>query len=466
MTTHTVTSPEVWRILINDFNPVGPVSPDDVRDVFVDRSDGHPSRSVLNRLSTSLRNNVGQKTRYKGLLTGYVGCGKTSELMRLAQSLAGEYFVVWFDAESSLSQEKANHFDVLLAMGVSIHAAADAIGLKPDRALAESFVNGFATFVRKYEDKKKFALKLDQVLKQVFTIALTVAGAASGNPIAAVMAGAAAATVGDAFKATALELNVNDNLVRTLELPANRQEIIGRLNQIIQDVQERAGRPLLVITDGLDKVTAIRARLLFAESSLLAEPACALVYAAPIEFYHRLSSGVTASVFADYAFLGNPAVYRSPVGGWRVERESDEEGRKIIHAIISRRIERRGFEVSAVIEPRALDSIAGASGGIVRDAIRFMRDAAISAQIEGARKITASLADAVIDGQRQEMAVRLSASHREALTRVLESAALIGGPNEGIEDELLHAAYLLSYQGDRGKSWFDAHPNTLYVLRS
>lgn len=79
--------------------------------------------------------------------------------------------------------------------------------------------------------------------------------------------------------------------MRTLELPANRQQVIGALKAIITDVQDRCGKPLLVITDGLDKAPPGRARLLFAESRLLTEPACSLIYAAPIELYHRLSAG-------------------------------------------------------------------------------------------------------------------------------------------------------------------------------
>lgn len=83
------------------------------------------------------------------------------------------------------------------------------------------------------------------------------------------------------LKTTRLELKVSDDLVRTLELPTNRGKVVGALNTIIEDVQRRAQKPLLIITDGLDKVPPGRARLLFADSALLTEPACALVYAVP-----------------------------------------------------------------------------------------------------------------------------------------------------------------------------------------
>jgi hypothetical protein len=122
---------------------------------------------------------------------------------------------------------------------------------------------------------------------------------------------------------TRLELKVGDEQVKTLEQPLNRREIIGAVNKIIEGVRAQAGKPLLIITDGLDKVPAIRARKLFADSALLTEPACALIYTAPIEFYHRLTAGHATNLFDEYKILPNPAVQKRPLTGdnWKMERE-------------------------------------------------------------------------------------------------------------------------------------------------
>jgi len=103
-------------------------------------------------------------------------------------------------------------------------------------------------------------------------------------------------------------------------------------------------------------------------------------------------------------------------------------------------------------------------GGVIREAVRFIRDAAVSAQINGTFNIDSKIVNQVIDAQRREMRARLSAQHKEALVAVLKEGALVGGASEAIEDELLHAVYLLSYQGQGGEFWFDAHPNALFVL--
>jgi hypothetical protein len=63
--------------------------------------------------------------------------------MRTGQDLVHDFFVVWFDAEQSLA-DTATHLEVLLGMGLAIHAAARAAGLNPAdqlpgfRALEES----------------------------------------------------------------------------------------------------------------------------------------------------------------------------------------------------------------------------------------------------------------------------------------------------------------------------------------
>ncbi len=99
---------EFWRPIINDFNPVGPVRPEEVTRFFVDRKENDPTRSLVQLWKLSLQNSLGQPKPYKALLTGHVGSGKSSELMRLGQELVNDFFVVWLDAELTLATETAN----------------------------------------------------------------------------------------------------------------------------------------------------------------------------------------------------------------------------------------------------------------------------------------------------------------------------------------------------------------------
>jgi hypothetical protein len=450
---------------VNDFNPVGQVRPEDVSRFFIDRKEHDRSRSLVQRLKLSLRNSIGQPKPYKGLLTGHVGSGKSSELIRVGQELVDDFFVVWFDAEWTLSTETVNHFEILLAMGLAVHAAAEAADLNPKKKLADELIKSLAKFVRTYEERKRFSLRLDQLVRQVFSIALVSGAVALGGLPAALPAGAFVVGADAVLKTARLELNVRDEHVRILELPANRLSVLGALNDIIEDVQQKAGKPLLIITDGLDKVPAVRAQKLFAESALLTEPACALIYAAPIEFYHRLAAGTATNLFDEYKILSNPAVQKRPPTGdnWKMEREPNEDGLEVMRKVIAKRLAAHEKTVDEIIAPEALRVLAQASGGVMRDLVRSFRDAVISGQLLDKQRIDETIAQEVVSQQRQEVAPRITSVHREALRNVLRQGALSGGAQQEVEDQLLRSLYLLSYQ-EASYSWFDAHPNVLPLL--
>src|SRR5688500_15165224 len=131
--TRIVNAKDFWRPIINDFNPVGRVRPDENERFFVDRHESEPTQSLVQRLQLNLQNSIGEPRLYKALLTGHVGSGKSSELLSLGRVLAEDFFVIWFDAELSLATDTANHFDILLGMGVAVYAAAQAADLKPSK---------------------------------------------------------------------------------------------------------------------------------------------------------------------------------------------------------------------------------------------------------------------------------------------------------------------------------------------
>ncbi len=54
------TTQEFWRSLTNDFNPVGQVRPEDVNRFFVDRKENDKTRSIVQILTQSLQDSIGQ----------------------------------------------------------------------------------------------------------------------------------------------------------------------------------------------------------------------------------------------------------------------------------------------------------------------------------------------------------------------------------------------------------------------
>ncbi len=351
-------------------------------------------------------------------------------------------------------------------MGLAVHAAAEAAGLNPDARLADELVKSLAKLVRKFEDRKGFSLRADQLVRQVFAIALVSGAVALGGLPAALPAGAFVFGADKVLKTARLELKVQDEHVRTLELPANRAGVLGALNKIIEGVQSKADKPLLIITDGLDKVPPNRARLLFADSALLTEPACALVYAAPIEFYHRLTAGQVANLFNEHKMLRNPIVQKRPLTGdnWKLEREPNEDGLGVMRRIVAKRLEAHGKAVDEIVTRAALNLLARTSGGIIRELVHYFHRAATFAQALGKLQIDEAIAQDVINQQRQDIDLRLKTEPREMLRCILKEGQLRGGRGEVEKEELFRSLCLLSYQDDSFNSWFDAHPNVLPLL--
>ncbi|MCI0490544.1 MAG: hypothetical protein L0229_28460 [Blastocatellia bacterium] len=196
------------------------------------------------------------------------------------------------------------------------------------------------------------------------------------------------------------------------------------------------------------------------------EPACALIYSAPIEFSHRLAAEQATNFFDERCHLPTPPVHKRPPTGdqWRAEREGNEDGLDVMRKVVARRLEAREKTIDEIITRDALTLLARMSGGVMRELIRYFRDGATDAQLLDRLQIDESVAQGVILRHRQALAPQLNAIHREALRRVLREGTLTGGRDEPSEDELLRSLHLLSYQGDQRAFWYDAHPNVLPLL--
>lgn len=450
-----------WAPIINDFQPLDSAWLGEMDKFYVDRAAGDPTNSALQLLKEGLLSSLNRPKPYRALLTGHRGSGKSSELMRLAEELAEDFFVVRFDAELILSPETTNHFDIILGMGIAVFATAQLKDLSPKRKLADDLLNSLSKFIRKYEDRKGFKLDLASLVKQVAVGLVNVSAVGvvtGGNPAALVAA--------TAFQATKLELNVGDEHIRTLELPPNRIEVISALNKIIEWVQVECGKRVLMIVDGLDKVATPRARLLFADSSLLRDPLCALVYAAPIVFYHRAVAWQAEQIFDSYEMLPNVPVHkRSPRDkNWMDSRELSESGAEVMREVVRRRLAKHDLTVDDVIAPQALTLLAQMSGGVMRAMILLFNNAATFAKMENKERIDGDLALKSVMRQRKRLQTRLNLKYRETLERALKERSLLGGESESVEDELLTNDYLLSYEDGDG-AWFDVHPNALPLLR-
>ncbi|MCX7681418.1 MAG: hypothetical protein N2508_05550 [Anaerolineae bacterium] len=440
---------KIWDVVIMGFNPWQPtldpsqptLEESAVRKWYVERYD-QPLLPLMRDLLAS------RAYPLKAIVTGHRGSGKSWALANLALNpeIAQRFLVVWLDVERSADIFNVNHVEVLFLMGVAAFKAARNTGLKPDRKYLEALVDSLTTLVRQETRDEQFGIDLDQVLDSVFAIGLGAAAAVAG-PVGAAVAGAAA-VFGKLFT-----LGLSSETVRRMEVRPRVTEILTRLNELIAHLQQVASRPLLLLVDGLDKIELEQARTVFAESRILQEPICSVVYTAPILLYYSPDLASARQLFATYEFPNVHLFYRED------RNRRDEQGYAFLRAVVRTRLQKLGLDPDARIEPAALDALVAMSGGVVRELVHLMHDAALRAQINGETRIGEATARQAIYRLRRQYSAGLSLPYLEELRKVHE----LGRPTgTDICDKLLQNLYVLSYANDA--LWYAVHPNVLPLL--
>ena len=138
-----------------------------------------------------------------------------------------------------------------------------------------------------------------------------------------------------------------------------------------------------------------------------------------------------------------------------------EAGRETLKRIIFQRIE----EGADIIAPEALEHLIAYSGGVLRDLLYMLREAAIGAKVKNRSRIEMRDVQDAARSLRDEYANRLSPRlYGEAAVSLEEIEEVLGEsadwprwtPNQtGAFKMLLQSLCILEYNGQR---WFDLHP--------
>jgi hypothetical protein len=231
------------------------------------------------------------------------------------------------------------------------------------------------------------------------------------------------------------------------------QNLLGAVNVILNYVQTKLRRVLLVI-DGLDRIVELdRAKALFVSSELIAQLACRIVVAGPFALHTHPARGSIPR------FSMNRVVFNEPVMVKGDEREPGP-GVDFFCDVFRKRV--ADLRAPDLIPDDLLRRLAYYSGGRARDFIRLIRSMAEQAYDE-ADQANRPLVDRVIREARQLLEAGLDAGH----IRVLEAAA--ADPRRAIPEDprardLLDYGKLLPYPNET--EWYYPHPLlTMHMLR-
>lgn len=360
------------------------------------------------------------------LLAGFRGTGKTTELQRLASTIAGpDHAVIAFDAHEYLTLNTAPSAELLglaLAAGLAEHA--------------ERELN-----VAPFDQRGVWHRIRDFLLQEVGDIEVTLP--------------AAGADVKVVLRET---LDLGDQLKLLL---ANKPK---RLQEFVHGVVERvadrvAPRQLVLLVDGLDKFVVPRdqvlgvyramADLFFHHVSLLKLPACHVVYVIP-PYLGFLNKGLAEAYGGRLRILPSVKVRDRRSNG----AQPNEPALRCLEEVAVRRVDLD--RLFGPVRSEAIETLALASGGHVRDLFNLIREVLRRAMSRGL-PVPMTDVQSAIDALSQDRG-GLFRPTLELLATVRDSENLAALRDDqlsalsGAMDEYL----VLSYRN--GDTWYGVHP--------
>ncbi|MBD2341694.1 AAA family ATPase [Calothrix sp. FACHB-156] len=404
------------------------------------------------------------------LFTGHIGCGKSTELLRLKAELENDGFhVVYFESSQDLEMGDVDVGDILLAIA---------------RRVSESLKN--LNNIQIEEPKG-----LEDVLKGAAKLLGGIEISAEGNvmglgKISANTAGKFSAEVGlpgigkvtmnreEGFSLVAL--GIGKITAKAKASPELRSKLRGylepRTNGILEAINQELLTPaiaklkthgkkgLVVIVDNLDKVDSSpkpwgrpQQEYLFVDrGEQLRSLKCHLVYTMPLAL--RFSNDFATLT---QRFMVNPEVL--PMVPVKLRDGNDcIEGMTLLRQMVLARAfpdvdeQQRLERVTEIFDSLAtLDHLCRVSGGHVRNLLRLLNDAI---KKQRGLPITSQILQNVILGYQNEQKLAISDDEWELLRQVVQNKKVMG--DQGYQT-LIRSMFVYEYR-DSYEYWFDVNP--------
>jgi hypothetical protein len=402
---------------IATFNPREPLHGRELAEFYVDRP-GNPLEAMKIFL-LGLRDQP-----VKLLFSGHRGCGKSTELNKLAEGLKRQFFIVPVDV--SRFANVMTYQDILFGMAVSLYKRAeekDVVARSPVAIVKDAW-NQAVEFMQR------------RLYGSVFPDA----------PIST-----EEVTVKFNIWVTELEAKYNlapDARQRTAAyLDEHLDELHQNIELVSGLVRQHVKRPVLFIVEGADKADIDRARQIFYEhTNALTAFQTAVIYTFPISLAY---SGEFVQIGISY----NRHFTLPNLNITTREGMPDEQGLEKLRRIVQLRL------TSEMISPSALEMLIHASGGVIVFLIRNIQTAAVHALSRGSQVIADEDAQDAINKERSDFVRVLRSEDYPVLVARRADKQLSG---DIAVQRLLQCLALLEYAN--GEPWCDVHPVIIPLL--
>ncbi|RCJ28645.1 KAP family P-loop domain-containing protein [Nostoc minutum NIES-26] len=371
------------------------------------------------------------------LFTGHIGCGKSTELLRLKAELEQEGFhVVYFESSQDLEMSDVDIGDILLAIARRVSENLYALEIPEPKALKKILVGAARLSMTEIEVSQTSA---NQELSLVELGIGKITANAKNSP------------------------EIRSKLREYLE--PRTKSILDAINEellqpAIYKLKQYGKKGLVVIVDNLDRIdTAPRpwgrpqAEYLFVDrGEQLRQLRCHVVYTIPLELIFSNDLGRLVQ-----RFMVDPKVL--PMVSVQ-SRNGDEyaEGMALLRQMVLVRAfpevdasERLSLMSMIFDRPETLDRLCRISGGHVRELLRLLSD-----WIKKERRLPLSgeVLETVIRAYRNQMSLAITEDEWDLLRQVQQQKWVSG--DEGYR-VLLRSRFVYEYRDAQG-SWFDVNP--------
>ncbi len=378
------------------------------------------------------------------LFAGHIGCGKSTELLRLKAALENDGFhVVYFESSRDLDMADVDVGDILLAIAHQVSENLDAIGLELQPTGLKAILQGATAWLRSEVDVE---------------VAANIPGVGE---------------VGVSKDGFSLGLGIGKLTAKTKNSPKLRSKlrqyleprVTGILSAIndellapaIAALQQRGKKGLVVIIDNLDRLDSVakpwgrlQPEYLFVDrGEQLRNLNCHVVYTIPLGLVFSNDLGRLVMRFG----VDPKVLPMIPVS--RRDGTTDEEGMKLLRQMVLVRAFPGGDSMDsldAVFDSiESLDRLCCVSGGHPRNLLKLLHR-----WIEKERKLPLSRhsLEAVIKERRNQLTLPIDDREWKLLRKVAANKRV-----NGQEDyqTLVRSTFVFEYRDEEG-SWFDINP--------
>ncbi|RME12853.1 MAG: hypothetical protein D6802_03095 [Ardenticatenia bacterium] len=361
----------------------------------------------------------------KFLISGHVGCGKSTELNRLVreierdETLRHRLFVVSYSVNEILDLQDVDYTDIVFSIVVGVYNHLEKLDLSFPRDRIDAVIEWIQKEIERFTTTTLGAeievgsdVGVSKLLRFINVLGVKVRGGG---------------TIGREVR---------------YKVKKRAPELRELVNEVLRQLKALSGMNVLLVIDDLDKLPKREALRVFRDDGpFLTLLDCMAIYTAPVSLMYELGHSVVTEAYHFY-----------PVPMFRVSsRQPGENGHlhdiEKMKEIVYRRVSPELFEDGVV------DRLVRLSGGVVRHLIKMVQDASLYCATFGHPRISHEVVEWGVNEFKRDFSRRLSLKDYARLKRIHALKAYDDGEEAW---EYLQSLCVLEYVD--ADYWYDVHP--------